>query len=121
MWKNAKPVIVKYANDSGEDLTVIDIVENLLYEINKLDKNGDTFRYPTSYSLEYRFDDKKLDICNVYTYLKAIIKFLDGCGSMLGNFVKGAVMIIASYAPQVLNPIISFTMAMLFFLGRVVY
>lgn len=85
LWKNAKPVIVKYANDSGEDLTVIDIVENLLYEINKLDKNGDNFRYPTSYSLEYRFDDKKLDICNVYTYLKAIIKFLDGCGSMLGK------------------------------------
>lgn len=37
------------------------------------------------------------------------------------NFVKGVVMIIASYALQVLNPIISFTMAMSFFLGRVAY
>lgn len=83
LWKNVKPVIEKYANDSGEDLTTIDIVEGLLEEINELDKNGDNFRYPTSYSLEYRFDNKELDISNVYTYLKAIINFLDGCDSML--------------------------------------
>lgn len=83
LWKNVKPVIVKYANDSGEDLTTIDIVENLLDEINTLDKNGDKFRYPTSYSLEYRFDNRKLDIGNVYVYLKAIVSFLDGCDSML--------------------------------------
>lgn len=83
LWKNVKPVIVKYANDSGEDLMTVDIVERLLDEINALDKNGDNFRYPTSYSLEYRFDDKIIDISNVYTYLKAIINFLDGCDSML--------------------------------------
>lgn len=83
LWKNVKPVIVKYANDSGEDITTIDIVEKLLDEINKLDKNGDKFRYPTSYSLEYRLDNKKLDIDNVYMYLKAIINFLDGCDLML--------------------------------------
>ena len=83
LWMNIKPVIVKYANESEEDLTTIDIVEGLLDEINKLDKRGDNFRYPTSYSLEYRFDDKKLDISNVYTYLKAVINFLNGCDSML--------------------------------------
>lgn len=83
LWKNVKPVIVKYADDSGEDLEVIDIVEKLLDEINSLDKNGDNFRYPTSYSLEYRIDDKKLDLSNVYTYLKAIINFLEECDSML--------------------------------------
>lgn len=83
LWKNVKPVIVRYANDSGEDLAIIDIVEKLLDEINSLDKNGDNFRYPTSYSLEYRIDDKKIDLSNVYTYLKAIINFLEGCDSML--------------------------------------
>lgn len=83
LWKNVKPVIVKYANDSGEDLVMIDIVEKLLDEIDSIDKNGDNFRYPTSYSLEYRFDNKKLDLSNVYTYLKAIINFLEGCNSML--------------------------------------
>jgi hypothetical protein len=83
LWKNVKPVIVKYANASGEDLTIIGIAENLLYEIDTLDKKGDKFRYPTSYSLEYCFDDKKLDLSNVYTYLKSVINFLEGCDSML--------------------------------------
>lgn len=83
LWKNVKPVIVKYANDSGEDLEIIETVEKLLDEISLLDKNGDNFRYPTSYSLEYRIDDKKLDLSNVYMYLKAIINFLEGCDSML--------------------------------------
>lgn len=83
LWKNVKPVIVKYANDSGEDLAIIDIVEKLLDEIDSIDKNGDNFRYPTSYSLEYRIDNKKMDLSIVYTYLKAIINFLEGCNSML--------------------------------------
>lgn len=85
LWKNVKPVIKKYVNDFGEDRTTIDIVEGLLEEINELDKNGDNFRYPTSYSLEYCFDNKELDISNIYTYFKAIINFLDGCDSMLDD------------------------------------
>lgn len=82
LWKNVKPVIIKYANDSGEDLTTVDIVEKLIDEISALDKNGDNFRYPTSFSLEYRFDDKKLDLSNIYIYFRAIVNFLDGCDSM---------------------------------------
>lgn len=74
---------MKYANDSGNDIEITDIVEGLLEEINALDKNGDNFRYPTSYSLEYRFDNKIVDLKNIYEYNKAIINFLDGCDSML--------------------------------------
>lgn len=62
---------------------VITIVERLIGEISDLDNNGDDFRYPTLYSLEYRFDKKNIDIKNVYEYLKAMINFLDGCDSML--------------------------------------
>lgn len=83
LWKNVKPVILKYASDSGNDIEIIDIVETLLDEINSLDKNGDNFRYPTSYSLEYRFDNKIVDLKNIYEYNKAIINFLDGCDSMI--------------------------------------
>lgn len=83
LWKNVKPVIVQYATVSGQDIRIIDSVEQMLEEINNLDKKGDNFRYPTSYSLEYRFDEKVLDISNIYKYLKAIINFLDGCDSML--------------------------------------
>ena len=39
--------------------------------------------YPTSYSLEYRFDNVKIDLSNVYIYLRAIINFLEGCDLML--------------------------------------
>lgn len=83
LWKNVKPVILRYANSSGNDTEVVDIAERLINEINALDKNGDNFRYPTSYSLEYRFDDKILDLNNVYKYFKALINFFDGCASML--------------------------------------
>ena len=83
LWKNVKPVILKYANDAGSDVEIVDVVERMIEEINLLDKNGDVFRYPTSYSLEYRLDDKKVDLTNVYEYNKALINFLDGCDSML--------------------------------------
>ncbi|MEG0368229.1 MAG: hypothetical protein RR585_15400, partial [Coprobacillus sp.] len=61
LWENVKPVIIRYANDSGNDTEVITIVEKLIDELSRLDKNGDNFRYPTSYSLEYRFDEKNID------------------------------------------------------------
>lgn len=83
LWKNIKPTIIKYANDSDENLKTVDIVEMLIDAISALDKNGDIFRYPTSYSLEYRFDDKKLDLSNIYVCYRAVINFLEGCDSML--------------------------------------
>ena len=83
LWKNVKPVILKYTNDSGHDVAEVAIVEKLIDDISLLDKNGDNFRYPTSYSLEYCFDNKKVDLVNIYEYNKALINFLDGCDLML--------------------------------------
>ena len=87
LWKNVKPTIVKYAKECGEDLRVIDIAEKMLDEVNTIDKNGDRFRYPTSYSLEYYFNEEKIDIANAYAYLRAIVNFLDGCGAMLDRIL----------------------------------
>lgn len=78
-----KPVIMKYVDCSDTYIVVVDIVECLINDFDSIDKNGDTFRYPTSYSLEYRFDNKSLDLKNIYNCLKALINFLDGCDSML--------------------------------------
>jgi len=58
LWKNVKPVILHYATERSEDLKTIDIIEQEIIELDALDKNGDNFRYPTSYSLEYRIDNK---------------------------------------------------------------
>ena len=41
LWKNVKPVILRYANSSGNDTEIVDIVERLINEINALDKNGE--------------------------------------------------------------------------------
>ena len=51
-------------------MDVINIIDHQLDVISSLDKNGDNFRYPTSYSLEYRIDNVELDIENIYEYLK---------------------------------------------------
>lgn len=83
LWPSVRPVIEHYATASGEDLSILNAVESNILEIEKLDKNGDIFRYPTSYSLEYRLDDKHLDILNVYNFILGIINFLNGCNAML--------------------------------------
>jgi len=83
LWKNVKPMIQFYANERSEDLQVIDIVETELIELDSIDKYGDCFRYPTSYSLEYRLNDKIIDIKNVFEYMRAMVNFLEGCDSML--------------------------------------
>ena len=88
LWRNVKPVILKYADPDFENIEDISIVDRLIDEISSLDKNGDKFRYPTSYSLEYRFDDKYIDLKNVYEYFKALIFFLNGCGSWLNSIAE---------------------------------
>lgn len=62
LWKNVKPVIMRYANTQGNDIDVINNVEKMIEVVNSSDKKGDNFRYPTSYSLEYRIDNVVLDL-----------------------------------------------------------
>lgn len=82
LWKNVKPVILYYAKEQGYDIEAINIIEMQLDVINSIDKNGYNLRYPTSYSLDYRFDNI-VDFKNVYEYFKAIVNFLDSCDLML--------------------------------------
>ena len=79
LWKNVRPMIEYYAKAQGQDLEIIDIVEKQIQELSSIDKNGDVFRYPTSYSLEYRFDNVDIDLKNVYEYMQGIFNFCDGC------------------------------------------
>jgi hypothetical protein len=85
LWKYVRPMILNYTNESNEDLKDIDVVETMISELDALDKKGDCFRYPTSYSLEYRNNGKILDLENVFKYMKAVINFLEGCDSMLDS------------------------------------
>lgn len=60
----------------GQDLEIIDIVESQIQELGNIDKNGDIFRYPTSYSLEYRFDNINIDLNNTYEFMQGIFNFV---------------------------------------------
>ena len=88
LWKNVKPVIEDYTRETNNDLSVLSIVEKQIVELNRIDKNGDMFRYPTSYSLEYRFDHIRLDLNNVYEYISSVINYLDACDTMLENIAE---------------------------------
>ena len=85
LWKNVRPIVYKYIITPRKDVELIEIIDSLIDEINLLDKKGDNFRYPTSYSLEYRFDNKYLDLNNVYKYFKSLINFLIACNHMLDS------------------------------------
>ena len=79
LWKNVRPMIEYYAKAQGQDLEIIDIVESQIQELGNIDKNGDIFRYPTSYSLEYQFDNIDIDLNNTYEFMQGIFNFCDGC------------------------------------------
>ncbi|MBQ5317935.1 MAG: hypothetical protein J6K17_02435 [Oscillospiraceae bacterium] len=100
LWKNVKPIITNYANQQGNDMDVINIIDHQLDVISSLDKNGDNFRYPTSYSLEYRIDNVELDIENIYEYLKAIVNFLDCCDDMLKSIYEYQAEMRAEYEAE---------------------
>lgn len=79
LWKNVKPMIVHYTREREQDINIINIVEEQLKELSRIDKNGDMFRYPTTYSFEYKFNDKDIDLKNVYKYMQAIFNFIECC------------------------------------------
>lgn len=75
LWKNIKPIAQKYYKDDK----LLQILDDKLKNLSEIDKNGDMFRYPVSYSLEYRFNDLKIDLENIYVFTTSIFNFLDNC------------------------------------------
>lgn len=98
LWRNVKPVIEHYSGPQEQNTDLLNIVENKLFVINDIDKNGDIFRYPTSYSLEYRFNSKSLDLKNMYEYMSALINFLNGCDAMLDNIADYELEMLSYYS-----------------------
>ncbi len=83
LWKETKPVILKYGNASDDSMWVINVVEKLINDLNEKDPRGDVFRYPTSFGLEYQFDKQIIDLENFYRCFEALLGFLRGCYFML--------------------------------------
>jgi HEPN domain-containing protein len=85
LWKYIRPVLIHYAEEKRHDLDQIDIAESYINQIKLLDKNGDTFRYPFTYSFEYKLNNKEIDLENAHKFMKSIFNFLDCCSTMLGE------------------------------------
>lgn len=72
LWEKTKAIILTY-NNSDKDIIFI---EEQLKIIDSIDKEGDTFRYPTSKNLDYTFNNKTIDLKNIYNCFYAIINFI---------------------------------------------
>ncbi|MCT4633468.1 MAG: hypothetical protein N4A76_12130 [Firmicutes bacterium] len=83
LWLAIKPMLIHYSQVDNQDIETLIIAENYIKSISKLDKNGDLFRYPCTYSHEYKFDDEKVDVRNLYNYYLGIFHFIEGCDSWL--------------------------------------
>lgn len=96
LWKSIKPVLVHYSELDNQDKDLLDLAESYIVSFNSLDKNGDIFRYPCSYSNEYKFNKEKIDVENFLKYLLGIFNFIDGCASWL-NEIKDYEMEMKSF------------------------
>lgn len=83
LWKAEKDMLFHYATEHGENTQALDVLEEHIIELNHIDKQGDTFRYPFTYSFEYKMQDKELDMKNVYQWMQGMFNILDGCDGIL--------------------------------------
>jgi hypothetical protein len=85
LWKSIKPMLVHYSKEDNQNEEILDLAESYIRSLNCLDKNGDIFRYPCSYSNEYKFNDEEIDVANFYEYLLGLFHFIDSCDAWLDN------------------------------------
>lgn len=85
LWKFIKPILVYYSKEDNQEEETLFLAESYIKALNNLDKKGDIFRYPCTFSCEYKFHDVEIDVENVYNYLLGLFHFIDGCDSWLDN------------------------------------
>lgn len=83
LWMSVKNMVEHYANEMGYDLTVVNLADTYLNELSKLDVQGDRFRYPTNYGLEYHLQLNRVDYYQAVCWLISIFNFVNGCSDML--------------------------------------
>ncbi|WP_144560365.1 hypothetical protein [Shouchella miscanthi] len=85
LWKSIKPMLLHYAQEDHQDEETLDLAESYIISLDALDKQGDMFRYPCSYSNEYKFNNEVIDVANFFNYLLGLFNFIDSCGTWLDN------------------------------------
>lgn len=77
LWKSVKPMLLHYAKADYQDEVTLEIVESYICVLDELDKNGDLFRYPSSYSHEYKFNNVEIDVEHFFNYLLSLFNAID--------------------------------------------
>lgn len=85
LWNSIKPMLVHYYKGYNQEEGTLDLAERYIRALNDLDRNGDMFRYPCSFSNEYKFNDEEIDVENFYNYLLGLFNFIDSCDLRLDN------------------------------------
>ncbi|AKA68760.1 hypothetical protein [Clostridium scatologenes] len=85
LWKSIKPMLLHYSKEDNQEEETLDLAERYIKALKDLDKNGDMFRYPCSFSNEYKFNDEEIDVTNFYNYLLGLFHFIDSCDLWLDN------------------------------------
>ena len=83
LWMSIKDMVEYYATEMGYDLNVVQLADAYLSELSVLDKQGDKFRYPTNYGLEYHLQLTQVDYYQAIYWLISIFNFVNGCSDML--------------------------------------
>lgn len=91
LWKSIKPTLVHYSKEDNHEEETLDLAERYIQALSGIDKNGDMFRYPCSFSNEYKFNDEEIDVENFYSYLLGFFNFIDSCDSWLDNIKDYAI------------------------------
>ncbi len=77
------PMILYYAQEGEENMEMLTTAEEILLDLRRIDKDGSIFRYPTTYSFEYKYDNESFNARSQYEYYMGLAEFLDNCGEML--------------------------------------
>ncbi|MCR6108520.1 hypothetical protein HXA34_19650 [Salipaludibacillus agaradhaerens] len=85
LWKSIKPMLVHYSKEDNQKEETLELAESYIRSISRLDKHGDMFRYPCSYSNEYKFNGVEIDVDNFYSYMLGLFHFIEGCDAWLDN------------------------------------
>ena len=83
LWTSVRDMVEHYANEMGYDLSVLQMADTYLSKLSALDKEGDRFRYPTNYGLEYHLQLTTVDYYQAIYWLISIFNFVNGCSDML--------------------------------------
>jgi hypothetical protein len=85
LWQSIKPMLIHYAKKSKQNLEDLEIAEQYIISLDTIDKKGDTFRYPCSFSHEYKCKDYEVDVFNFFEYMLSLFYFIDSCNTWLKN------------------------------------